>query len=74
MCLREYSKIVVGQSHYSVGKKYCRRCECYFVAPEVFCECCGMQLRAKPHCGRIYKEKIRATKKNELMEKVLGGR
>src|SRR5215207_4547354 len=28
ICERIYSKIVVGESHYSVGKKYCRRCEC----------------------------------------------
>jgi hypothetical protein len=33
-----------------------------------------MQLRAKPHCARIYKEKVRATKKNELMETVIVGR
>jgi hypothetical protein len=35
----------------------------------MFCECCGMQLRASP-AGRVYKEKVRA-KKNELMENVL---
>jgi hypothetical protein len=29
-----------------------------------------MRLRANPHRGRVYKEKVRA-KKNELMEKVL---
>jgi hypothetical protein len=29
-----------------------------------------MQLRASPHCGRVYREKVRA-KKNELMENVL---
>jgi hypothetical protein len=51
------------------GKKYCRRCECYFVTLKVFCECCGMQLRASP-AGRVYKEEFRA-KKNELMENVL---
>jgi hypothetical protein len=62
--------MVVGQSHYSVGKKYCRRCECYFITERMFCECCGMQLRASP-AGRVYKEKVRATKKNELMENVL---
>jgi hypothetical protein len=27
-----------------------------------------MQLRANPHCGRIYREKVKATKKNELIE------
>ena len=26
-----YSKIIVGQSHYSVGKRYCRRCEIFFI-------------------------------------------
>jgi hypothetical protein len=26
------------------------------------CECCGMRLRANPHCGRVYKEKFRAKK------------
>jgi hypothetical protein len=62
--------MVVGQSHYSVGKKYCRRCECYFITERMFCGCCGMQLRAKPHCGRIYREKVRV-KKNKLMENVL---
>jgi hypothetical protein len=66
ICLRLYSKMVVGQSHYSVGKKYCRRCECYFVTSLMFCECCGMQLRASP-AGRIYTEKVRA-KKNGLAE------
>jgi hypothetical protein len=52
MCLRVYPKMVVGQLHYSVGKKYCRRCECYFITPKVFCECSGIQLRANPHCGK----------------------
>jgi hypothetical protein len=36
----------------------------------MFCECCGMQLRASPHCGRVYREKVRA-KKNELIENVI---
>jgi hypothetical protein len=58
--------MVVGQSHYSVGKKYCRRCECYFVTPEVCCERCGMQPRANPHCGRVYKEKVRAKKRDSV--------
>jgi hypothetical protein len=34
----------------------------------VFCECCGMQLRANPHCGKIYKEKVRARKKLIVVE------
>src|SRR5215207_8582035 len=48
ICERICSKIIVGESHYSVGKKYCRRCECYFITEKVFCECCGMQLRTTP--------------------------
>jgi len=37
-----------GEPHYSVGKKYCRRCGCYFITKKIFCECCGMQLRTTP--------------------------
>ena len=62
ICERIYSKIVVGESHYFIGKKYCRRCECYFITNKVFCQCCGMQLRATP-TERELKEKIRAKKK-----------
>jgi hypothetical protein len=62
ICERIYSKIVVGESHYSVDKKYCRRCECYFITKNIFCECCGMQLRTTP-IEREYKEKMRAKKK-----------
>jgi len=51
------STIVVGQSQYSVGKKYCRRYECYFITPKAFSECCGMQLRNSPS-EREYKEKM----------------
>jgi hypothetical protein len=29
----------------------------------VSCECCGMQLSPNPHCGKVYKEKVRAKKK-----------
>lgn len=35
--------IYVGQSHSSLGKKYCRRCDCYFLTPKAFCECFGLQ-------------------------------
>jgi hypothetical protein len=35
----------------------------------MFCECCGMQLRATP-TGRVYKEKVRV-KKRELIDNVL---
>jgi hypothetical protein len=58
ICEKIHSKIVVGESHYSVGKRYCRRCECYFITKRLFCECCGMQLRVTPS-EREYKEKMR---------------
>jgi hypothetical protein len=61
MCMRISSKIIVGQSHYSDGKKYCRRCEHYFITDKVFCECCGMQLRTTPMIGaykRILRERL----------------
>jgi hypothetical protein len=57
-----YSKIVVGELHYFVGKKYCRRCEYYFITKNIFCQCCGMQLRGTP-AERECKEKMRARKK-----------
>jgi len=65
ICLRIYSKIVVGQSHYSVGKKYCRRCGCYFITKNIFCQCCGMQLRGSP-AEREYKEKLDKERKRKL--------
>jgi hypothetical protein len=34
----------------------------------LFCECCGMRLRANPHRGRVYKEKVRAKKKLNALE------
>jgi hypothetical protein len=43
------------------GGKYYRRCECYFVTIDMFCKCCGMQLRASP-AARVYKEKMRIKK------------
>jgi hypothetical protein len=57
ICEKIYSKIVVGESHYLAGKKYCRRCEYYFVTEKRFCQCCGMQLRTTPSEGE-YKEKM----------------
>ena len=61
MCIRLSSKIIVGESHYSNGKKYCRRCEHYFITEKVFCECCGMQLRTTPMIStykRILRERL----------------
>jgi hypothetical protein len=42
--------------------KYCSRCEYFFVTQNLFCECCGMRLRASPAAG-AYKEKAQAKKR-----------
>jgi len=68
ICERIYSKIVVGESHYFVGKKYCRRCECYFITNKVFCQCCGMQLRGSP-AEKECKEKLNRKIKRERKRK-----
>ena len=60
-CDKISSKIIVGQSHYSDGKKYCRRCEHYFITDRIFCECCGLQLRTTPMISaykRILRERL----------------
>src|SRR5215213_5673436 len=57
ICERIYSKIVVDESHYFIGKKYCRRCKCYFITKNIFCQCCGTQLRGSPS-ERECKEKL----------------
>ncbi len=36
------------ESKYQGGKKYCRRCEVYFLHDGLFCPCCGMRLRLSP--------------------------
>ncbi|HTH23235.1 MAG TPA: hypothetical protein VL854_13535, partial [Nitrososphaeraceae archaeon] len=66
ICERLYSKIIVGQSHYSVGKKYCRRCEIYFYHEGLFCPCCGMQLRTTP-INTKDKAKIRKRLQKQVM-------
>jgi hypothetical protein len=73
ICEKIYSKIVVGESHYSVGKRYCRRCECYFITKRLFCECCGMQLRVTPS-EREYKEKMRESNYYQQKESNLKSR
>src|ERR671911_588237 len=71
ICERIYSKIVVGESHYLVGKKYCRRCECYFITKKVFCQCCGMQLRVTP-TERDLKERLNRKIKKRKRKLELG--
>src|ERR687892_1503025 len=44
------------QVSYITGGKYCRRCEYYFFTERLFCEYCGMRLRASP-ANREYKER-----------------
>jgi hypothetical protein len=41
-------------------------CENFFITPKMLCECRGMRLRASPHCGRIYKDKFRAKKRDSV--------
>jgi hypothetical protein len=67
ICERIYSKVVFGISNYSLGQKYCRRCEVYMYHNEsAFCPCCGMQLRLTPSSRRckeiLRKRKSRYTK------------
>jgi ribosomal protein L37E len=61
ICERIHSKkILFGKSNYSVGKKYCRRCEVYIYHNEgIFCPCCGMQLRLTPSKRGEGKERLR---------------
>jgi hypothetical protein len=70
VCEKIYSKIIVGQSHYLVGKKYCRRCERYLIIDKVFCPCCGMQLRTTPNEGS-YKQKLRKEKRKLYYNSIL---
>ena len=48
LCERLYSKIIVGNSKYQGGKKYCRRCDVYFLHDGLFSPCCDMRLRISP--------------------------
>jgi hypothetical protein len=60
ICYRLYSKVVFGISNYSLGQKYCRRCEVYMYNDSMFCPCCGMQLRLTPssrRCKEILRKK-----------------
>jgi rRNA maturation endonuclease Nob1 len=62
ICERIHSeKIIFGISNYSLGQKYCRRCEVYMYSESAFCPCCGMQLRLTPS-NRKHKEILRKRK------------
>ncbi len=61
ICEKLYSKVVFGISNYSLGQKYCRRCEVYMYNDSMFCPCCGMQLRLTPSSKRC-KEILRKRK------------
>jgi hypothetical protein len=52
LCERFDSRFTAGGSHYGNGKKYCRRCEVYFLHYGIFCPCCGMALRMSPTSKR----------------------
>ena len=68
MCDKISSKIIVGKSHYSLGKKYCRRCERYMFHEGRFCTCCGMQLRTTP-VRTQYKAVMKRTEQQEIINK-----
>jgi predicted amidophosphoribosyltransferase len=57
--------VVFGISNYSLGQKYCRRCEVYMYNDGMFCPCCGMQLRLTPSSRRC-KEILRKRKDNTM--------
>ena len=63
LCERLDSKIIVGKSNYEEGKKYCRRCEVYFLHDGSFCPCCGIRLRVSPvnKKGRNRKREIQSS-------------
>ncbi|MFL6316974.1 MAG: hypothetical protein ACJ73C_09600 [Nitrososphaeraceae archaeon] len=68
ICERLYpKKIVFGISNYSLGQKYCRRCEVYIYHEGTFCPCCGMQLRLK-RSSRRCKEILRKRKGKEIVD------
>jgi predicted amidophosphoribosyltransferase len=57
--------VVFGKSNYSLGQKYCRRCEVYMYNDNMFCPCCGMQLRLTPssrRCKEILRKRKTSTK------------
>jgi len=60
--------VLFGISNYSLGQKYCRRCEVYMYNDGMFCPCCGMQLRLTPSSKRC-KEVLRK-RREELLIRV----
>jgi hypothetical protein len=54
-------RVVFTISNYSLGQKYCRRCEVYMYNQSAFCPCCGIQLRLTPS-SRKCKEILRKRK------------
>src|SRR6266700_5099496 len=69
LCERLYSKIIVGTSKYEGGKKYCRRCEIYFLHDGSFCPCCGMKLRLSP-TGKKDRERLRQIRSLEQLTEI----
>jgi hypothetical protein len=68
ICERIYSeKVVFGISNYSLGQKYCRRCEVYMYNNGMFCPCCGMQLRLTPS-DKKHKEILRKRKLLKIVD------
>ena len=66
ICEKIHSEIIVGQSHYLAGKKYCRRYECYQITNKVFLLLlwnAAKDYSTTPNDGS-YKEKLREEKSN----------
>jgi hypothetical protein len=64
------TKIVVGESHYLVGKNTVEDVNViYFITKSIFCQCCGMQLRTTPaerECKEEMNRKIKRERKRKL--------
>jgi hypothetical protein len=62
ICERMHSeKITFGISNYSLGQKYCRRCEVYMYNDSMFCPYSGMLLK-QTQSSRRCKEILRKRK------------
>jgi hypothetical protein len=66
LCERLDSKIIVGESRYGLGKKYCRRCEVHFLHGGWFCPCCGIRLRLSS-TNRKDKERLRQNQRHNVL-------
>jgi hypothetical protein len=69
LCERLYSKIIVGTSKNGGAKKYCGRCEIYFLHDGLFCPCCGMKLELSA-TGKKDRERLRQIRSLEQLTEI----